>query len=428
MSKPLPRVKTEKKYFPSSGVVTDLKTGKTFPVAGGKMWGTDTDILYQSIGHPLNRNTGKREGGGPFHVVHTKTIVSPGHIQNAHSYSNPRDSFSGPVLPVTSGMFSGPIMSNYKGTVSELPPDLDADGATAISLCAPTNPTANLGTTVAEVVREGIPTLPGIQSWKHRTQSLKALGSEYLNKVFGWDPLLSEVHATVDAARHHRDILQNYHHGEGKNVHRRFDFDGESQVWSEDCGTSFLNGTEVPINYFTQPASCRLHVEKHVKRYFVGCFSYGGPSKTDSFGRALSFGSDADKLYGLSLTPNVLWELTPWSWAVDWFTNTGDLINNFTNFANAGLVMRYGYMMQESIYRSYVTWEDIETRSGDYNPQTESFTNVKPSYQGGGGSLGFEAIERSRVPANPFGFGIGWEDLSPTQLAITAAIGITRLL
>jgi hypothetical protein len=35
---------------------------------------------------------------------------------------------------------------------------------------------------------------------------------------------------------------------------------------------------------------------------------------------------------------------------------------------------------------------------------------------------------KRRREANPFGFGIGWEDLSPTQLAITAALGITRLL
>lgn len=432
MSGPLPRTKTKNVTFPSGGVITDRRPGgKTSPVKGGQFFGTDTDVLHQSEGHPLDRKTGRRVGGGPFHVVHTRTIMNPSHLSNASSYTFPPNVFSGPVLipPAVAGsMLAYPIASNYKGTVSKTPPNMDADGTTAISLCAPTNPTANLSTTMAEIFREGIPSLPGIQTWRKRTLDLKALGSEYLNYQFGWAPLKKEVDSTVSAVRHHRDILQNYHHGEGNNVHRRFDFDSVSQVWSEDCGTAFLNGTDVPVQFFQQPARCQLTVEKHVKKYFVGCFTYGGPSRVDSFGRALGYGSDADKLFGITLTPNVLWELTPWSWAVDWFTNTGDLINNITNFATAGLVMRYGYMMCETIYRKYVSWSDLETKQGTYNPKTESLDNVKLVKQGGGGSLGFEAVEKSRAPANPFGFGIGWEDLSPTQLAITAAIGITRLL
>lgn len=428
MSRPLPAIRRKDVYLPAGGVITNRKSGTNTPVASNQIIGQDTDILYQSEGHPVNRLTGKRESGGPFHVTHTRTIMEPGFISGASSLTFAPNIFSGPVLPFTQGMFTQPIMSYYPGTVSKEPPDLEADGATAISLCAPTNPTTNLGVTLAEMMREGLPSLINIKQWENRTLLLKNAAGEYLNKEFGWDPLLAEVQSTVNTARRHRDILQNYHKNEGKNVHRRFDFDVENQVWSEDCGTSFLNRTEVPIQFFLHPAKCQLRVEKRVQKYFVGCFSYGGASENDNFHRQIGFGRDADKLYGLNLTPNVLWEATPWSWAIDWFTNTGDVINNITNFASAGLVMRYGYMMCETTHRAYVTWDDIETRTGDYNPQSESLDNVSSVFQGGGGRLGFETVEKSRVPANPFGFGIGWEDLSPTQLAIAAAIGITRLL
>lgn len=428
MSQPLPRTRRKDVKFPEGGKIVNRKTGQVSPVASNQVWGQDTDILYQSEGHPVNRNTGYRESGGPFHVVHTRTIMDPGFISNASSYTFPRNVFSGPVLPVTQGMFSLPISSNYKSTVSKTPPNMDADGATAISLCAPTNPTTNLGISLAEMLKEGLPSLIDIKQWENKALYLKSAAGTFLNKEFGLDPLFGEVRSAAETARRHRDILQNYHKNEGKNVHRRFDFDIESQVWSEPCGTSFLNRTEVPTQFFLYPAQCQLRVEKHVRKYFVGCFTYGGASEADNFGRAIGYGSDADKLYGISLTPNTLWELAPWSWAIDWFTNTGDVINNITNFASAGLVMRYGYMMCETIYRTYVTWDDIETRVGDYDPQTDTLKSVGSRKQGGGGRLGYETVEKSRVPANPFGFGIGWEDLSPTQLAIAAAVGITRLL
>jgi ABC-type polysaccharide/polyol phosphate export permease len=35
---------------------------------------------------------------------------------------------------------------------------------------------------------------------------------------------------------------------------------------------------------------------------------------------------------------------------------------------------------------------------------------------------------KQRYRANPFGFGITWDGLSPLQLAIAAALGITRKL
>ena len=165
----------------------------------------------------------------------------------------------------------------------------------------------------------------------------------------------------------------------------------------------------------------RIVCKNERKRWFEGCFTYGGPSGTDSFRRHLGFGREADAVFGLSLTPDVLWELTPWSWAVDWFSNAGDVINNVTNFGAAGLVMRYGFMMTEVIeeYRVELTGCRLRAKT---KPNTYISVPIGPS------AFGNRLISRSRSSANPFGFGVGWEGLSPTQLAITAALGITRLL
>jgi hypothetical protein len=414
--------------MPDGGAILDKATGISYPIAKGGYFGSNTDILYQSEGHPRNPKTGKREGGGPFHVTHSRAFVNPGSISDAASTTYPSTFCTSKVMVELHQLFNHPLAAKYNGSLSPTPPDMDAEGATAIAQVAPINPTANLGTTLAETFREGIPSLPGIQTWRDRTNYLKSLGSEYLNYQFGWAPLVSEVHSVVGAARHHRDIMQNYDKGEGTNVHRRFDFDSVVHHDSEPIGSRYLTGNNVPSQFFSSGAECTLHVEERVNQWFVGCFTYGGPSKADNFKRALSFGKEADQVYGLSLTPSLLWELAPWSWAVDWFTNTGDVITNVTNFATAGLVMRYGYMMRETIRKLYVTWDDCLVQQARWNSVSKVKEDISEVRQGGGGAIGYESVEKSRSPANPFGFGIGWEDLSPTQLAITAAIGITRLL
>jgi len=395
--------------------------GKILTPASEVTIGVATDKLYQSEGHPVNRKTGKRESGGPFYVVHDSPYFEAGHVENVIGGNNLELEYSGPTL----GAFISTSAANDKhGTEPSSKPKVsDADGATAIAQCAPTNPTAQLASTLAETVREGIPSLPGIQSWKKRTEALRSVGSEYLNYQFGWAPLHSEVKNVVNAARHHRDVMQNYRHNEGSNVHRRFDFPDEISSDEYTAPPFALNPNEGPTgnsSWWTSPESRRIvRVISTRRRWFEGCFTYGGPSKTDSFGRALGFGSEADKLYGLTLSPDVLWNLTPWSWAVDWFSNTGDVIHNITNFALAGLVMRYGFMMEETINELHVEYKD-----GGYRVESapETYKNVSE----GSCRRGHKWITKARVPANPFGFGISWEGLSPTQLAITAAIGITR--
>jgi len=387
--------------------------------------GKTTSKLWVSEGHPVNRKTGKRDSGGPFHVSHTGVFVNPGSVHNVLGGNSLTTLYSGPVWgPMVK---AAPIGEHYEGTVRAMnEKSMAADGTTAISQCAPNNPTAGLASGLAETAREGIPTLPGIQSWRKRTEALKALGSEYLNYQFGWNPLQNEVHSVVNAARHHRDIMQNYRHNEGKNVHRRFDFTPEITTWQEEVeappqfaplNTTYLGNAAIPGNKVL--VSCK----KERKRWFEGCFTYGGPSGTDSFRRALGFGSEADAVYGLTLTPDVLWNLTPWSWAVDWFTNTGDLIHNVTNFALAGLVMRYGYMMEETISTYSTEYHDTY-----WNTLSSKVPKKVGVSREGNCSRGEITIHKSRFPASPFGFGVGWDGLSPTQLAITAAIGITRLL
>jgi len=121
---------------------------------------------------------------------------------------------------------------------------------------------------------------------------------------------------------------------------------------------------------------------------------------------------EAEKLFGLSLSPDTLWQLAPWSWAVDWFANTGDVLHNVSAYANQGLILRYGYIMEHTVVR--------DTYSCG-NPVTNGLWNGRPI-----APITFVTETKVRRRANPFGFGVSWNALSPFQTSIVAALGISR--
>ena len=409
----VPKITLKKGVYGGSETVT-LKEGKQFTV---------------SESHSRDRKTGNYYAGGPFYTSRATWFIQPGSVRDLVWTSGAnRFFYTGPVcgaFPTSGEMkthgFSNPAL-NY-GDKNES--SLQSLGTTAISLTSPTNPASDLGTSLAEIHREGIPSLPGIETWKRRTEILKGLGSEYLNYQFGWAPLKDEVSSVRDAARRHRDIMNSYHRNEGRNTHRTFHFPSESSNHFADVGGEW----PLLIGGFPSTAADGQTIGRRVisrvretKRWFEGCYTYGLPSSSDSWRKAIGFGSDADQLFGLTLTPDVLWELTPWSWAVDWFSNAGEVVNNVTNIGLAGLVLRYGYMMEESIERITATVgpSSFYTENGKKEIVRGNMTSSA--------SCGVEVVTKRRIPASPFGFSIGWEGLSPTQLAITAALGITKLL
>jgi hypothetical protein len=116
-------------------------------------------------------------------------------------------------------------------------------------------------------------------------------------------------------------------------------------------------------------------------------------------------------LLGIRITPEVLWNLAPWSWAIDWFSNLGDVVSNLSDWATDGLALRYGYIMEhKSIYVTYSL-----VGKPRFLPEGTFASDV----------IAYRETKR-REKATPFGFGLDWNTFSPRQLAIAAALGITR--
>jgi hypothetical protein len=118
-------------------------------------------------------------------------------------------------------------------------------------------------------------------------------------------------------------------------------------------------------------------------------------------------------MYGFDVNPEVVWNAMPWSWLADWFGNVGDVMSNLSANAADDLVMDYGYVM------------GTKTFSNKYTV-TGTLYNMARSK----GSLLLSAersiVVKQRVPGHPYSFGASPGDLSNRQIAILAALGLTK--
>lgn len=325
--------------------------------------------------------------------------------------SDKREHMFGPIwcpIELTNGKPSWPT-SLHSSTE-----DLEAKGATAVAQCKPTNASSDLLVALGELVTEGLPAVVGSRTWQSRTLAARNAGDEYLNKEFGWDPLVSDVVSFGDTIRNSDVIMSQYERDMGNLVRRRRNLPSESSRTQTVLSVSKLPDgiritTSGPENAWT-PGAWSVEDYKSVRTWFSGAFCYGIPLNSTGREGVASLAAEADKLFGLSLTPDVLWELTPWSWAIDWFSNTGDVLSNLSDVVTQGLVMHYGYVMEHTVHAKTYSLEGCTFGGRPIKvPQAQIVTETK-----------------KRVRANPFGFGVSWDSLSPFQLSILAAIGISR--
>lgn len=287
-------------------------------------------------------------------------------------------------------------------------------GATAISRCKPTNPVANLSVALAELYREGLPHAPGVSTWKERTNVARGASSEYLNTVFGWAPLVSDIKDVAKAMSTQDKVWRQYQRDSGKVVRRGYGFPTEKTT---EVIRTLTNVTPYPGGnaFITKSLGTMTQTRTTVRdRWFSGAFTYYLPKAggNGSFGKWFTALQKARVVYGLTLDPEVVWNLTPWSWAADWFLNTGDVISNVSDLITDGLVMRYGYVMEHVVEYDEYSLVGYRPYRGSLNHDLR-FTIVRETKQ--------------RLRASPYGFGLTWESFSPKQLAILAALGINKI-
>lgn len=289
--------------------------------------------------------------------------------------------------------------------------NLDVFGSKAISAVVPTKPAADLAVSLAEVLREGIPSMLGSALFKSRLRDFRKIGDEYLNVAFGWVPLVGGVQDVVNAYANSERILLQLQRDSGRVVRRRFKEPITRTLTTVNLTNAYpRNG----INTYMctgGPYKRDRVIETTRERWFSGAFTYHLALNDGALNGFLRGAQEAKKLYGIKLDPEVLWNLTPWSWAADWFVNGGTLASNLSSFSQDGLVMRYGYVMETTTVKYTDTMYGVQLNG-------HPTTNLSHSYG---------TTVKVRRRATPYGFGLDFDGFSTYQLGIMAALGLTNV-
>jgi hypothetical protein len=299
--------------------------------------------------------------------------------------------------------------------------DAEQYGATAWRRMRPGNPTAELGIFTGEF-RDIPRTLRGTAKffadlWRLAGGSARifapaALASTWLNVQFGWLPFLSDLrkfNKTYDNVNNslNRIIRQNGQWVK-KSVSVDHDIEHVEVAGSDsDSGLSPVITTSFYRDLFPfRSGSHRLRMFRETTVWAEGKFRYYIPPNRLNDG---IWGKKARAaLWGGIPSPALLWELTPWSWLVDWGSNVGDVMSNLGPNAVENLVAKYAHVMKKT---------DLELRlDTTLDLWDESFHET----------FAYPLRWRTRVGASPFGFHLSSATLSPRQWSILAALGISR--
>lgn len=371
-------------------------------VGGSDCWDMSHGRAHRYLGLNPNGVTVADIGSNLF-IEHRKVSVAPSSVMSFRRVQNGTVyTYNGYVLPtVPTAMSTFPAL----GPVSNF--ELSSFGQTARSRVDPTNPAADVSVLMGELFKEGLPSLSGASTLRDTTSTYRASGSEYLNVEFGWKPLVSEVRSIAQAVVDANKIIRQAHANKGKPVRREYRF---PPMVKEPVKTRIAQGARPwPTASLTQAGAVSGDAYRTKTEswdvWFSGCFTYFmGPDESQT--RLARYEAEAQRLLGARLTPDALWNLAPWTWMLDWHVDFGAMLSNLRAMILDGSVMWYGYCMSHR-------WID-EVYTHTAYPQLET-------------TVTREIKQRAR--AFPFGFGLepDWSHYDNRQLAILAALGLTKM-
>lgn len=304
--------------------------------------------------------------------------------------------------------------------------DLNDYGADAIKRFSPLNPGANAGQFIAEILADGRPSIPDIKNLIKNAKRFRELGKEYLNVQFGWVPFLKDLRSMYHTWNSINSRMAQIIRDNNKPIRRSgvilHDRSSSVEELPLNGGSVYLNpdfGNKNPgTSWSTENAKIVKTINTSQKVWFAGRFRYFIPDVTDDRWTAQA----KFALFGLNPTPALLYEVMPWSWLLDWFTNLGEVISNLSSNGIADLILDYGYLMRHT--QRVTTWE-AQACQYDLNTSIDGVNVTVPFFPPRLTSRLTEEV-KERVVATPFGFGLQVADLSARQLAILAALGLSR--
>lgn len=390
-------------------------------------YGFETLVSY---GHPWPPRKGYSSVniGGDYSVRRSEQQVTPG-------YANGRSWIGSPGPSALNYYFDGFVIPNNAvngvRTSSSLPAPVAgstmlAQGTKGWARYKPTRSRGGLDQAIGEIhqiptiyqvkrLREAMLNMRHNQGWERALS--KAAGENYLNYVFGWVPLISDLIDLVDNSYKLEARMRQLLRDNDKPVRR-------SGAVDSSATTSATNTSGSPAG-LSYPALAsplyEINERESVTTAYTQDFRFSGrfryhivDPRPYSDGKLTIKPREAYQLqrilFGGEFTPETLYNITPWTWLLDWVVPMGDIVNNFVNDAVDNLVADYAYI---SCHTLTTTTRVVQGKLRNGPPyQTSSVLRQEV---------------KQRTGASPYGFGLTFGDLSPKRLAILAALGFTKL-
>lgn len=350
-------------------------------------------------------------------------------VKSQYEYLGPEYRLDIPASPSWGQRYQGHIWPDFGvginafADASAFSPTLNkihVDGRRLISATIPTAPEASLATFLGELRNDGLPQLVGAQLFSRQGSARRSVGGEYLNYQFGIKPMISDLQKMARSVLDSATILKQYERDSGRNVRRKLELDVSRSVidrgtYGAQLGIAARPGTSgvASLWYTTGAGLARYHDVVTQRVWFSGAYTYHLLDATKFLGKVGRYEQLANKLLGSRFTAETLYDLTAWSWLLDWFTDIGTFLSNINALSSDSLVLRYGYVM-------HTTSVDRHRFLGGLVP--------KPTAKGAPVSVSSitSSIRKTRTRATPYGFGLNEGSFSLRQWAILGALGMTK--
>lgn len=400
--------------------------------------------------------------GGPMKILRA-TRVSPYEVQGIGTYIRQTDEspslwekYVGGFAPPGEVEFGGEVeMSNSNSLLnvnSTLFPELSGYGSQAWSKTRPKLEQAsafvfaaelrdlprmmrNLKRRASELNKEWLSTRSrhsrgGISS-NELVMSPKTAADYFLEHSFGWAPFLSDLRKFYAVYHGSAETIKRLTSQNGKPVRRKAtlvglpvvvpDGDGKPHIkyeptvedWRLAVGNGQLVSPFLDQHFFTEPPSWELRRVTKLKVSATGMFTFYRPEFDTGLNEYNSSWFEIQRqmtIYGLRISPSNIYRATPWTWLIDWFTNVGEHFSWLTDVAVDSIAAKYLYLN----VRKERVWK-FSQRLPFHNPGLKTLEWERKLWT------------NERAGANsPFGFSLSWDNLTPRQLVILGALGITR--
>jgi hypothetical protein len=243
----------------------------------------------------------------------------------------------------------------------------------------------------------------------------KKAADHFLNHNFGWVPFVKDLSGFIDLVIDSHDEIARIKRDNGKWVRRRATLVNDYRETKISAGDGIMVEPYGNLQDGLMSTTPKWEVweRKTTLASAVGSFAYYRPEFDDSLtGDSIPILRDLRRqlaVHGARISPSNIYKATPWTWLIDWVSNAGSWVSQGSDYLTDGMVARYLYLhhfsLRQHVLKQYMPFKD--------GVKTLEFTRIIE-------------VKQRKGAETPYGFGLSWDNLSPKQIAILGALGVTR--